>query len=168
MRAGAEVVEIPVGAGRVVLVVAGRRIRATLEPSPGRGVRRPVVAERTVAVLVVAEREDGPRSDPAYQPSGLPMTQARCIGTCDVTRRNDHGVRQRDRGAGRRERGRRQGEEGCQGATEARSSEARHRPIRLQQLHDELNGEQFPRGPRVQVPRGSVVGARRRSCGVTG
>jgi hypothetical protein len=144
MRAGAEVIEIPIGLGRVVVVVAGRRIRAIPEPAPGRVVRGSVVAKGSVVVLVVAERQDGPRSDPADQAGGPPMTQAGSIGTCDISRRNDHRVSQRRWDTGRRKRGSRQGDDGCQTVTGTWSSVASHRLPRLPQPRSRVDRAPFP------------------------
>ena len=53
----AEVVEVPGGAGGEVVVVAGDRLGARLEPAPGRIVAVLVVAARAVRIGVVARRE---------------------------------------------------------------------------------------------------------------
>src|SRR4051794_37524886 len=54
-----EVIEVPTGTGRVVLMVPGRRPRYRSKPAPRRLIKILIVRQRSVFVLIITERQDG-------------------------------------------------------------------------------------------------------------
>src|SRR5207249_5063639 len=90
---GAEVAEVPRGAGCLVIALPRGRLRAGLVPAPGRVVAL-VLRRRAAVISVVAGREDGPW-DPVEQVGGG-VVVAGLVATRDVAR-----AHQRRRAGGR-------------------------------------------------------------------
>src|SRR5439155_1008491 len=91
---GAEVAEVPRGAGRLVIALARSGLRAGLVPAPARVVALLVLGKRAAVIGVVAGREDGPW-DPVEQVGGG-VVVAGLVATRDVAR-----AHQRRRAGGR-------------------------------------------------------------------
>ena len=87
-----EVVEVPVGCRRVIVVVARNRSRDALEAAPRRVVGSHEVGQLPVGVLVVPERERRCRVARKNEPSRLPLLCARLPCLRDVSRCRDHGI----------------------------------------------------------------------------
>src|SRR5512132_1428074 len=93
-----EVVEVPVGCRRVIVVVARNRSRDALETAPRRVVGSHEVGQLPVGVLVVPERERRRRIDRKNEPSRLPLLCARLPCLRDVSRCRDRGIAAGGRG----------------------------------------------------------------------